>query len=235
MLLHVNRMTHKLLTKYVKLDAFESLLSEANHSVSAPYGRITLHIFSELMYDFLPRYCFNSSTQRFIKMPEKAPNFSSTDYAQHQRDRPALGANVPYYSYGSKPLNYAFNSIQKLYNGFVGAPHFRVLCRVLGYSGIAVVIEELLKNIQGKMQTSIASYVMTIRQSMDAKDGRPLSTACSSEQTFSALRNKLAKIIQNSDVKTRIFQDFREVGNSLLFCLYMEQALVSLFATIAGN
>ncbi|KAH9394332.1 Cytoplasmic FMR1-interacting protein 1 [Tyrophagus putrescentiae] len=225
MLLHVNRMTHKLLTKYVKLDAFESLLSEANHSVSAPYGRITLHIFSELMYDFLPRYCFNSSTQRFIKMPEKAPNFSSTDYAQHQRDRPALGANVPYYSYGSKPLNYAFNSIQKLYNGFVGAPHFRVLCRVLGYSGIAVVIEELLKNIQGKMQTSIASYVMTIRQSMDAKDGRPLSTACSSEQTFSALRNKLAKIIQNSDVKTRIFQDFREVGNSLLFCLYMEQAL----------
>lgn len=151
----MNRFTHKLLTKYVKLDSFDALLLEANHSVSAPYGRITLHIFSELVYDFLPRYCFNSSTQRFIKMPDKAPNFSdfsltnsSTNHHhhhphqqqqhphqshyQHQRERQPIGTNMPYHSYGSRQLNFAFNSIQKLYNGFVGSPHFRVLCRVLG-------------------------------------------------------------------------------------------------------
>lgn len=90
-----------------------------------------------------------------------------------------------------------------------------------------MIIEELLKNIQEKLQISIANYVSSIRQSMDAKDGRPLNLACSSEQTFSTLKEKLNKIIQNPDVKTRIFQDFREVGNSLLFCLYIEQALVS--------
>jgi len=159
-------------------------------------------------------------------MPDKAPHFGEHEQ-MHQRDRPPVGAHMPYFTYGSKPLNYGYQSIQKLYSAFVGAPHFRVLCRVLGYSGIAVVIEELLKNIQAKLQTSIASYIFTIRQSMEAKDGRPLSTACSSEQTFSTLKSKLNKIIQNSDVKTRIFQDFREVGNSLLFCLYIEQALVS--------
>ena len=166
-------------------------------------------------------------------MPDKAPNFSSHDH-MHQRERPSIGANVPYYSYGSKPLNYAFNSIQKLYSGFVGAPHFRVLCHVLGYSGIAVVIEELLKNIHGKMQTSIASYILTIRQSMESS-GRPMGTALTSEQTFSTLRSKLAKVIQNSDVKTRIFQDFREVGNSLLFCLYIEQALVCCILILVGG
>lgn len=64
-LLEVNRMTHKLLSKCVKLVPFKNMLGEANHSVSAPYGRITLHVFWELNFDFLPNYCYNSSTNRW--------------------------------------------------------------------------------------------------------------------------------------------------------------------------
>ena len=41
------------------------MLLEANHSVSTPYGRITLHIFWELNYDLLPNYCFNGATDRY--------------------------------------------------------------------------------------------------------------------------------------------------------------------------
>ena len=40
------------------------MFREANHNVSAPYGRITLHVFWELNYDFLPNYCFNAATNR---------------------------------------------------------------------------------------------------------------------------------------------------------------------------
>ena len=67
---------------------FDALLREANHNISVPYGRITLHAFWELNYDFLPNYCYNSSTNRFIrtvmsfvpplqrdKMPTAAPQF----------------------------------------------------------------------------------------------------------------------------------------------------------------
>ena len=50
-------MTHKLLSKYLTLDSFDAMFREANHNVSAPYGRITLH-------DFLPNYCYNGSTNR---------------------------------------------------------------------------------------------------------------------------------------------------------------------------
>ena len=64
MLLAVNRQTHKLLSKHLTLDNFSSILREANHNVSAPYGRITLHVFWELNYDFLPNYCYNISTNR---------------------------------------------------------------------------------------------------------------------------------------------------------------------------
>lgn len=65
-LVEINRMTHKLLSRYMTLDSFDAMFREANHNVSAPYGRITLHVFWELNYDFLPNYCYNGSTNRLV-------------------------------------------------------------------------------------------------------------------------------------------------------------------------
>jgi len=64
-LLDINRMTHKLLSRFLTLDSLDAMFREANHNVSAPYGRITLHVFWELNYDFLPNYCYNGSTNRW--------------------------------------------------------------------------------------------------------------------------------------------------------------------------
>lgn len=63
-LIECNRLTHKLLAKYLSLNDFDAMFREANHNVSAPYGRITLHVFWELNYDFLPNYCYNAATNR---------------------------------------------------------------------------------------------------------------------------------------------------------------------------
>ena len=41
-----------------------------------------------------------------------------------------------------------FNAIGSLYSNFVGDIHFACMARLLGYQGIAVVIEELLKIIK---------------------------------------------------------------------------------------
>src|SRR5207245_72019 len=137
------------------------LFREANHNVSAPYGRITLHVFWELNYDFLPTYCYNSSTQRFVKMPAYAPNL--TPHLNHlQREKLASQQPTqqpPYYLYGTKALNIAYTAIFTQYSGFIGYPHFRAICRLLGYQGIAVVIEELLKIIKSLIQGTIAQYV----------------------------------------------------------------------------
>lgn len=63
-LLEVNKLTHKMLAEHVPLDPWEAMFAEANHAVSSQHGRITLHIFWELHYDFLPNFCYNSSTDR---------------------------------------------------------------------------------------------------------------------------------------------------------------------------
>jgi len=62
--LECNRIAHKLLSEYMSLNEFDAMFREANHNVSAPYGRITLHVFWELNYDFLPNYCYNAATNR---------------------------------------------------------------------------------------------------------------------------------------------------------------------------
>lgn len=45
-------------------------------------------------------------------------------------------------------LSTSFSAMYNLYAHFVGAPHFKIMCRLLGYQGIAVVIEELLKIVK---------------------------------------------------------------------------------------
>ena len=35
--------------------------------------------------------------------------------------------------WGSRALNTSYSSIYGQYSGFVGAPHFRAICRLLGY------------------------------------------------------------------------------------------------------
>lgn len=45
-------------------------------------------------------------------------------------------------------LNLAYSSVYGSFRNFVGPPHFQVICRLLGYQGIAVVMEELLKVVK---------------------------------------------------------------------------------------
>ena len=65
-LVESNRLTHKLLAEYLTLNDFDAMFREANHNVSAPYGRITLHVFWEVIYDFMPNYCYNAATNRLV-------------------------------------------------------------------------------------------------------------------------------------------------------------------------
>uniref|UniRef100_A0A3B4WEG6 Cytoplasmic FMR1 interacting protein 2 n=1 Tax=Seriola lalandi dorsalis TaxID=1841481 RepID=A0A3B4WEG6_SERLL len=196
-LLEINRLTHRLLSKHMTLDSFDAMFREANHNVSAPYGRITLHVFWELNFDFLPNYCYNGSTNRFVR--------TAIPFTQEpQRDKPA---NVqPYYLYGSKPLNIAYSHIYSSYRNFVGPPHFKTICRLLGYQGIAVVMEELLKIVKSLVFVFIF-HLRWIRSILEF------------------FHHQLKDIIEYAELKTDVFQSLREVGNAILFCLLIEQAL----------
>ncbi|XP_071951857.1 cytoplasmic FMR1-interacting protein 2-like isoform X1 [Antedon mediterranea] len=211
----VNRLTHQLLSKHMTLNDFESMFREANHNVLAPYGRITLHVFWELNYDFLPNFCYNASTDRFVR--------TSLSLAEAlNRERPPTAA--PSYIYGSKHLNEAFRHINSLYNNFVGAPHMQAMVRLLGYQGIAVVMEELLKVVKSLLQGTILQYVKILMEIMP-KICRLPKFAYGCPGVISYYAAQLQDIVQYPDVRTNLFQSFREVGNSILFCKLIEQNL----------
>nr|XP_058150780.1 cytoplasmic FMR1-interacting protein 1 isoform X1 [Dasypus novemcinctus] len=214
-LLEINRMTHSLLGRYLTLDSFDAMFREANHNVSAPYGRITLHVFWELNYDFLPNYCYNGSTNRFVRtvLP-----FSQ----EFQRDKQPNAQ--PQYLHGSKALNLAYSSIYGSYRNFVGPPHFKVICRLLGYQGIAVVMEELLKVVKSLLQGTILQYVKTLMEVMP-KVCRLPRHEYGSPGILEFFHHQLKDIVEYAELKTVCFQNLREVGNAVLFCLLVEQGL----------
>ena len=52
------------------------------------------------------------------------------------------------------------------FSGFVGMPHFRCMAKLLGYQGIAVVMEELLKIMKSLIQGNILQFTKTLMEAM---------------------------------------------------------------------
>lgn len=223
-LIAVNRYTYKLLSEHVSLDPFENLFKEANRNVSAPYGRVTLHIICELMFTFLPNYCYNGSTNRFVKMPPYAPPLTLHQNAPARDKSSQSSQQPPYHLYGTKALNIAFSAIHQLYSNFIGPPHFRAIAKLLGYQGVAVVIDQLLKVIKSLIQGTLASYCKTLQGVMPKVCKLPLYDY-GSTGVLEYYQAQLKDVIQFPDVKTAMFQSYREMGNAILFCMLIEQSL----------
>jgi len=214
-LVEICRLTHELMAKYLKLPNFNSMLREADHSVSAPYGRISLHVFWELYYDFLPNYCYNSSTNRFTRT-------TLSFVSEVAREVPPKGSDAHFY--GNKALHGAYTSIFSLFENFVGSEHFGCIVRLLSYQGIAVVIEELLKIVDGLFHGTILQYVKVLMDGMPNKCGLP-RYEYGSAGVLEFYNANLESIMQYRDLKTEVFQAFREVGNIIIFCLRVEEQL----------
>lgn len=214
-LLECNRLAHRMLGEYLNLNDFESMLREANQSVSAPYGRITLHIFWELNYDFLPNFCYNGATNRFVRVPAIFEKIS-------KRDKPASVS--PYYIWGSKRLNTSFNTIFSLYSQFIGMPHLRVMCHMLGYQGIAVVIEELLKSMDKFVKGILLDYMKQLMKAMPDKC-KMQKYEYGSPGILQYYLAMLVDVMQYADLKSEVFQGLKELGNTILVCLLIEQAM----------
>lgn len=216
-LLQVNRVCHKLLSKHLALDDFDAMLKEANHLVQAPYGRITLHVFVELNYDFLSNYCYNGATNRFVR--QQGLNLVNPV----QREKPPQMSH--YYMWGNKQLNAAYSTQYSQYTGFVGAPHFHAMCRLLGYQGIAVVMDIILKDIvKPLIQGNLLQFTKTLMSAMPKTCKLPRFDY-GSPGVLSYYQAHLTDIVQYPDARTELFQLFRELGNSIIFCLLIEQAL----------
>lgn len=140
-----------------------------------------------------------------------------------QREKPPQMSH--YYLWGSKQLNAAYSTQYGQYTGFVGAPHFHAMCRLLGYQGIAVVMDIILKDIvKPLIQGSLLQFTKTLMSAMPKSCKLP-RCEYGSPGVLSYYQAHLTDIVQYPDTKTELFQSFREFGNCIIFCLLIEQAL----------
>ncbi|XP_061164515.1 cytoplasmic FMR1-interacting protein 2-like [Saccostrea echinata] len=215
-LIKCNKLAHKLMKDFIPLDNFDSMLHEADNKVSSPFGRITLHVFWEISYDFLTHYCYNAATNRFIK---------ATYLIADQCEREKAPSSSHTLTWGSKELSVAFASIFKPYQGFIGLPHFQSVCRLLGYQGISLVIEEIVKVVETNLKGTLMDYVQTLLSGMPPVCKLQLY-AYGSPAIMEYYHEMLSGVIQYPDLRTDVFQSFREIGNAILLTLLMEQSLV---------
>ncbi|VDM07312.1 unnamed protein product [Wuchereria bancrofti] len=217
-LLETNRLCHRLLNEQLaSISDFNELLCEANHSVSAPYGRITLHVFWELNYDLIPNFCYNGSTRRFVRSLVKDPKRKVP-----QRERPPSAA--VHYFWGSKSLHAAFTNLYSLYSGFIGLPHLKAVARLLGYQGIAVILEELIKIVRNLINGPLRGHVRSIFNLMPKVCKLPRFDY-GSPAVLEYYIAHLANVGRYTELKKDVCQVFRELGNIIVFCLQLELAL----------
>ena len=87
----------------------------------------------------------NCNFIRFIRT--ELPHDSS------EREAPPKGQTALTLLYGSKALRDAYGSIFNLYEKFCGPIHFRALSNLLGYQGIAMLLEELMNVVENQVAT----------------------------------------------------------------------------------
>ena len=120
-------------------------------------------------------------------------------------------------------------------SGFVGPCHFRTLCRLLGYQGIAVVMEELLKIVRSLVQGNLLQFTKTLMEAMPKLCKLPRYDYGSPGQflfrsricevlrrncDLLALRNPLAAPIGNSwklDPRWDVFNHFKTLSVIILY------------------
>uniref|UniRef100_A0A915DJJ2 Cytoplasmic FMR1-interacting protein n=1 Tax=Ditylenchus dipsaci TaxID=166011 RepID=A0A915DJJ2_9BILA len=211
-LLETNQLCYRLLKEQLgALGVFEDLLVEANHQVSSPNGRITLHIYLELSADIIPNYCFNTTTRRFVNY-RKPP------------DREKAPVVAYPYEFGSKSLNAAFSNISAMYNGFVGLPHLKVITKILGYQGIAAILDELLGLARTVINEPLKAHARVL-YNLAPKMCKLPRYDYGAEGVLQYYIHHNKDFLTYAPLKKELCQSLRELGNVISLCMQLELAL----------
>ena len=215
-LLTVIRNTHALLSEFVEIDSFDTILSEVNESYGPTSfsNRISLHMTRTLTTDLFANCLFNKDTERFVQSPS---TLRPVDYDKAPKN---LAPNMLYGSVCSK----AYDQVGKMTRKFFGKPHLESILAVLKSSDIPVLIEECMANLEDKLQ-DLQAYVEALRDGIlpcKLPQYQYRSTGC-----YGYFEGILRPILEYDDLKSEVFQNFREIGNTLCFMQCLSDVIES--------
>jgi len=214
-LLRITREAHKMLQQHLKLDSFEALLKEANHSISSPYGRIVLFTLLELNDYVVPHFCYNAATSRFVK--------TTLPFVDEvERGKPLTAAHS--HLYGNKHLQHCYSAIFSRCRNFIGAPHFLAMVGVMGYQDIALIVKELGSNVRMMIKNRLLPYLGPLQSVMPKRCILP-RYEYTSPGVLGYFQAQLAAIVGYTELQPKVFQCLREIGNTTVVAMHLEQAM----------
>merc|ERR1719265_1610484 len=157
-----------------------------------------MHALASLVTDILPNYSYNGFTQRFVRSPAllKPIDRPKNPKADHQ-----------HFAYGAHPAR-AFEMANKLHRSFIGSSHIKALVRILGATGLPLLINNLLTNLKERLEISKA-YLDAIAEGLPpCKLPKTMYGLAGCYGVFDAL---LKPILAYVDLKPEVFQAFKEV------------------------
>lgn len=216
-MLENSRLTHSMLKKYLEIDPFEHMLTERNVSMNpaSHYGRIEHKIMYELLYDFMPNYCFNSEAVEFVRTP-------LTFAEQIERENPPkISANL---LFGSKYLQQAALDLLEPSKEIFRIQHAASIVRLIGPQKLGTLVNELCQNVGLQMLTVMRPYIDELAQAMPKQVKEP-DFFYGTAGAFGYYQALLKPILQYPDLSTEVYQAFRVVGNTLCIINMIENAL----------
>jgi len=205
-LLTVVRNTHALLSKFVEIDSIDSILSEVNESYGPTSftNRISLHMLRTLTTDLFPNCLYNNDTERFVQSPVP---LRPVDYDKAPKN---LAPNMMYGSDCGK----AFDQMGKMTRKFFGKPHMEAMLSVLNPSDLPMLVEECMMNMEEKLQ-DVQAYVEALRDGI--LPCKLPKFFYKSGGCYGYFEGILRPILEYEDLKSEVFQNFREIGNTICF------------------
>eukprot|EP01111_Echinosteliopsis_oligospora_P015952 TRINITY_DN6483_c0_g1_i1.p1 TRINITY_DN6483_c0_g1~~TRINITY_DN6483_c0_g1_i1.p1 ORF type:complete len:1368 (+),score=367.50 TRINITY_DN6483_c0_g1_i1:181-4284(+) len=214
------QLVHRLMSQHLQLDPWNQILSEVNESTSLVsfHGRIVLHSIFEIMNDILPSYNFNSITQRFVR--------TTFELAPPPLREAGPKANSLWIG-GNKALSNAYTNSAELSKKFFGVNHILSLLRLIGDSGTALVIGEILRNMESKITNVLSAYVKELHAGMQSHTKLPIHDY-GTDGAYGYFQLKLKEIFAYPDLRPEVFHNFRQFGNSIVLMNLFDMANIEL-------
>lgn len=214
LMLQSSKCAYDFMGKHLTLEPFESLLMQSDETISMVNfnGRIVSHIIAELYNDFLVNWCYNSSTERFIR---------SQNFLESQRSNRKINTSG---LYGSKALYTTMNAINNIYKNYFGIQHFNSLLKVLKRESIATVLCELESYEKTLLEKSITPYISVIQKGFPANIKLPLYQY-GAEGAYRYFYHNFIELINYPDLRDGVYQSFREFGNVFIFVYQLDKAM----------
>ena len=121
-------------------------------------------------------------------------------------------------------FNAAFFAYFELNKSFFGEIHIKALLSLLGKKSLTAVIGELAKNLELLFTQLLSPYIQALMRGFPPSTKLPLFLY-KTIGTYEYFYAKLKPLLTYRDLKTEVFQSFREFGNTFCFVALLDQVL----------